>query len=298
MPGYLHLYKTGKLQERIEAATELLKACRICPRKCKVNRAENILGICKVGRLPKVCSYHPHFGEEPPLVGIYGSGTIFITSCNLRCVFCQNYEISHLGEGREISIERFAKMMKELQNLGCHNINFVTPTHIVPQILEALPFAIEEGLQVPLVYNTGGYDSVETLKILEGVFDIYMPDFKFADSEVAAKLCMAKDYPQIAMDAIKEMHRQVGDLVTDERGIAERGLIVRHLIMPNGLAGTRKIMRFLAKEISLHTYVNIMDQYHPCGTAYKHREINRRITLEEYEEAVKTAKEEGLYRLA
>ncbi|MBM4053709.1 MAG: radical SAM protein [Planctomycetes bacterium] len=298
MPGYLSLHKTGRLQEKIEAANALLKECRICPRNCRVNRGENRLGFCKVGRLPKVCSYHPHFGEEPPLVGFHGSGTIFVTFCNLRCVFCQNYEISHSGEGREISIERFAKMMNELQDMGCHNINFVTPTHVVPQILEALPFAIKEGLRVPLVYNTGGYDSVDTLKILEGVFDIYMPDFKFADGEVAARLCMAKDYPQRAMDAIKEMHRQAGDLVTDENGIAERGLIVRHLIMPNGLAGTRKVMRFLAKEISPHTYVNIMDQYRPCGTAHKHQEINRRITPEEYQEAVEIAHEEGIYRLA
>lgn len=297
VPGYLNLYKSGKLRKRIETANALLKECRLCPRKCKVNRVENSLGICKVGRLPKVCSYHPHFGEEPPLVGMHGSGTIFITSCNLRCVFCQNYEISHLGEGREISIERFAKMMNELQDLGCHNINFVTPSHVTPQILEALPFAIKEGLKVPLVYNTGGYDAVDTLKLLEGVFDIYMPDFKFSDSKVAATLCMAGDYPQRTMEAIKEMHRQVGDLVTDERGIAQRGLIVRHLVMPNGLAGTRKVMRFLAQEVSPSTYVNIMDQYRPCGSAHKYQEINRSITLKEYEEAVEIAKEEGIYRL-
>ena len=296
-PAYINLYKTGKLLERIEKAQNLLKACQICPRRCKVNRLENKVGVCKVGRLPKVSSYNPHFGEESPLVGMHGSGTIFITSCNLGCVFCQNYEISHQGEGFEVSSERFAQMMIELQNMGCHNINFVTPTHVVPQILEALLIAVREGLKIPLVYNTGGYDLVETLELLEGVFDIYMPDFKFSNSEVAARLCKARDYPQVAMKAIKEMHRQVGDLVVDERGIAERGLIVRHLIMPNGLAGTRKVMQFLAQEISSNTYVNIMDQYRPCGLAHKYPEINRRISLEEFETALQIAREEGIYRL-
>ena len=296
-PAYINLYKTGKLLERIEKAQGLLKECQICPRRCKVNRLENKMGVCKVGRLPKVSSYNPHFGEELPLVGMHGSGTIFITSCNLGCVFCQNYDISHRGEGYEISLERFAHMMIELQNMGCHNINFVTPTHVVPQILEALLLAVREGLRIPLVYNTGGYDLVETFRLLEGVFDIYMPDFKFSDSEVAARLCNAIDYPQVAMKAIKEMHRQVGDLVVDERGIAERGLIVRHLIMPNGLAGTRKVMKFLAQEISSNTYVNIMDQYRPCGLAHTYSEINRRISPEEFENALQIAREEGIYRL-
>lgn len=199
-PGYIELYKNSKLNERIEKAQKLLKECRLCPRRCKVNRLENKLGVCKTGRLPKVSSYNSHFGEEPPLVGMHGSGTIFITSCNLGCVFCQNYNISHLREGYEISIERFAQMMIELQNTGCHNINFVTPTHVVPQILEALPLAIRNGLKVPLVYNSGGYDLVDTLPLLEGVFDIYMPDFKFSDDDVAAKLCKARDYPQIARE--------------------------------------------------------------------------------------------------
>jgi putative pyruvate formate lyase activating enzyme len=297
-PCYINLYKTGKLNERIEKAQKLLEDCQICPRRCKVNRLENKLGVCKVGRLPKVSSYNPHFGEEPPLVGMHGSGTIFITSCNLGCVFCQNYDISHLGEGYEISVERFARMMVELQDIGCHNINFVTPTHVVPQILEALPIAIRDGLKIPLVYNSGGYDLVDTLQLLEGVFDIYMPDFKFSDDNTAAKLCKAKDYPQIAMDAIREMHRQVGNLLLDERGIAVRGLIVRHLVMPNELAGTRKVMHSLAKNISTNTYVNIMDQYHPCGIAHKYPEINRRISVEEFENAVQIAREEGLYRFA
>ena len=297
-PGYLHLHKTGKLRERIEKARETLRECQICPRRCKANRLENKTGSCKTGRLPKVSSYNPHFGEESPLVGLHGSGTIFITSCNLGCVFCQNYDISHLGDGYEVSIERFAGMMVELQKMGCHNINFVTPTHVVPQILEALPIAIDNGLRVPLVYNTGGYDLVETLQVLEGVFDIYMPDFKFAGSETAGRLCKAKDYPQIARMAIQEMHRQVGDLAVDARGIAERGLIVRHLVMPNGLAGTREVMRFLAREVSMHTYTNVMDQYRPCGLAQRYPEINRRVSIGEFENALQTAREEGIYRFA
>ncbi len=296
-PGYINLYKTGSLYERIEQARRLLKGCQICPRKCKVDRFQNKFGVCKVGRLPKVSSYNPHFGEESPLVGTHGSGTIFITSCNLGCVFCQNYDISHLGEGHEVSLECFAQMMIELQNMGCHNINFVTPTHVVPQILEALPRAIKDGLKIPLVYNTGGYDLVETLRLLEGAFDIYMPDFKFFDSDVSARLCKASDYPEVAMRAIKEMHRQVGDLVVDDCGVAERGLIVRHLIMPNGLAGTRRVMKFLAQEISSNTYVNIMDQYRPCDLAHKYPEINRRIRIEEFENALRIAREEGIHRL-
>jgi len=296
-PGYIKLYKSGELKKRVEKTVNLLKQCQICPRRCKVNRLENEKGICKVGRLPMVSSYNPHFGEESPLVGTQGSGTIFLTSCNLGCIFCQNYDISHLGEGYEISIERFAKMMIELQNIGCHNINFVTPTHVVPQILEALPIAVEMGLKIPLVYNTGGYDIIETLMIIEGIFDIYMPDFKFTDSDIANRFCKARDYPEVAMKAIKEMHRQVGDLVMNNHGIAERGLIVRHLIMPNELPGTRKVMHFLANEISNNTYVNIMDQYHPCGLAHKYPEINRRITTEEFSNAINIAREEGLTRL-
>ncbi|BBO18841.1 radical SAM protein [Candidatus Brocadia pituitae] len=297
-PKYISLYRTGELGERIEKAQGLLRECNICPRRCRVNRLENKLGVCKVGKLPKVASYNPHFGEESPLVGTHGSGTIFITSCNLGCVFCQNYDISHLGKGYEVSFKRFAEMMIELQDLGCHNINFVTPTHVVPHILEALSIAIREGLSIPLVYNTGGYDLVETLQLLEGIFDIYMPDFKFFDSDVAAKWCKTGDYPHVAMKAIREMHRQVGDLVVNDRGIAERGLIVRHLVMPHGLAGTRKVMQFLAKDISSNTYVNIMDQYHPCGLAHKYAEINRRIRDKEFEEALQIAHEEGISRLA
>ncbi|MGR3309150.1 MAG: radical SAM protein [Candidatus Brocadiales bacterium] len=310
-PSYIALYNSGELTERIEKANELLRECQLCPRRCKVNRLSGEKGICKTGKLPIISSYSPHWGEESPLVGEHGSGTIFITNCNLGCIFCQNYEISHLDEGNEVSLKRFAEMMLRLKDMGCHNINFVTPTHVIPQILTALPIAIEEGLDVPLVYNTGGYDLVESLELLDGVFDIYMPDFKFADSEVSARYCKAKDYPEIAKAAVKEMHRQVGDLIInneshtpppplnrgEREGVAERGLLIRHLVMPGGLAGTRKVMKFLAAEISKNTYVNIMNQYHPCGQAHKYPPIDRSTTFEEYQEAVKIAHEEGIERL-
>ncbi len=230
-------------------------------------------------------------------MGSHGSGTIFMTNCNLLCVFCQNWEISHEGEGSEVGPKTLAGMMLQLQRLGCHNINFVTPSHVVPQILEALGYAVDGGLNVPLVYNTGGYDSVETLKLLEGIFDIYMPDFKFWDPEMARRYLKAPDYPERAAEAIREMHRQVGDLILDGNGIAQRGVLLRHLVMPGGTAGTRDIMRFVAKEISPNTYVNIMDQYHPCGNAAKYPPLDRCITNDEYEEALKAAREEGIRRL-
>jgi len=254
-------------------------------------------GMCQVGRLPVVSSFGPHFGEEAPLVGQYGSGTIFFTSCNLSCIFCQNWEISHIRQGEEISIETLAKIMIHLQSLGCHNINFVTPTHFVTQILEALPLAIDLGLSVPLIYNSGGYDSVDTLKLLDGVFDIYMPDFKYWDEEVAERLSKAKEYPQVARAAIKEMHRQVGDLVIDAQGVAQRGLLVRHLVLPQGLSGSRQIMRFLAQEISPNTYVNLMDQYRPCGEAWQYPPISRRLSRAEYQQALSEARAEGIHRL-
>lgn len=297
-PAYMSLYESGELFDRIKAAYRLMEKCRVCARHCETDRLSGKKGkYCRTALLPIISAYHPHFGEERPLVGYYGSGTIFITSCSLRCVFCQNWEISHLQQGQEVSLQRFAVMMVELQDMRCHNINFVTPTHVVPQILGALPYAIERGLRIPLVYNTGGYDTIEALRLLDGVFDIYMPDLKFDNPQVAGRLCKAEDYPQVSKAAVREMHRQVGDLVMDERGIAQRGLLVRHLVMPGGLAGTRKVMRFLAKEISIHTYVNIMDQYHPCGNAHRFPEINRGITSDEYEEAIRIAHEKGLYRL-
>jgi len=296
-PGYLGLYEKGILRARLEEARERLKSCRLCPRECRVNRREDEKGFCRTGRNAVVSSYNPHFGDVDPLVGTGGSGTIFFTHCNLLCLFCQNYEISHLGEGGETDPAQLARMMLRLQDLGCHNINFVSPSHVVVQVLAALPLAVEGGLKVPLVYNTGGYDSLETLRLLDGVFDIYMPDLKFVDGEVSHRYCRARDYPEKVQAAIIEMHRQVGDLVMDHRAVAERGLLVRHLILPGGLAGTREAMRFLAREVSPDTYVNIMAQYRPCGEAANLPPLNRRITNEEYEEALNVAREEGIHRL-
>lgn len=294
---YLKSFREKILAERIEKAWKFLEACSLCPRKCRVDRLKGERGFCRGGLLPEVSSYAPHFGEERPLVGRSGSGTIFFTHCNLGCLFCQNYEISHLGEGRAVSIDRLALMMVELQALGCLNINFVTPTHFVPQILKALPLAIERGLKIPLVYNTSGYDCIETLKLLEGIIDIYMPDFKFISPEVAQSLAQAPDYPEVAKAALREMHRQVGDLIIDERGRARRGLLVRHLVLPARLSGTAEVMRFLAEEISKDTYVNIMDQYRPWGEVKRGSVLDRYINNEEYEEAVASALACGLYRL-
>lgn len=296
-PVYIQTYKQDLLSGKIERAMRMLEKCTLCPRNCRVNRIEGEKGTCEAGYLPKISSYSPHFGEEGPLVGFHGSGTIFLTHCSLGCIFCQNYSISHLGEGREVSFDRLSSMMIELYKLGCHNINFVSPTHFVPQILKALPRAIEMGLSVPLVYNTGGYDSVKTLRLLDGIIDIYMPDFKYTSSRVAEKYSHAPDYPEIVKLALKEMHRQVGDLVLNEKGIAQRGLLVRHLVLPQGLAGTREAMRFIASHISKNTYVNIMDQYYPCGEISHDSPLARRITKQEYEEATFTAKEEGITRL-
>ncbi|MDQ7786306.1 MAG: radical SAM protein [Thermodesulfovibrionales bacterium] len=297
IPSYIETHRSGKLKERIQTARGILENCHLCPRECHVNRLEDEKGFCRNGKTAMVSSFNPHFGEEDPLVGSYGSGTIFMTHCNLLCVFCQNWEISHQSEGIEVTPKKLSDMMLSLQNSGCHNINFVTPTHVVPQILEAISHAVEGGLHVPLVYNTGGYDSVKSLKLLDGIFDIYMPDFKFWDPEYAKKYLKAPDYPERARSALREMHRQVGDLVLNESGIALKGIIVRHLVMPGGTAGTREIMRFIAKDISPNTYVNIMDQYHPCSNAYRYPPLNRRITPEEYEEALKATQEEGNTRL-
>lgn len=296
-PGYLSLYSNGELQDRIQRALQILRSCEICPRVCGVDRWADERGHCQTGRLAVVSSYNAHFGEESPLVGRAGSGTIFFTHCNLLCLFCQNYEISHLGIGQEVGAEAIAHMMLELQNMGCHNINFVTPSHVVPQILEALPSAIQGGLRVPLVYNTGGYDRVETLRLLDGVVDIYMPDVKFFDPAVAKTLCKAPDYPEVVKAAVREMHRQVGDLQMDRNGIAERGLLVRHLVMPQELSQTPEVMAFLGHEISTETYVNVMDQYRPCGEAHSHPELSRRIAREEYQLAVEAARSAGLHRL-
>jgi putative pyruvate formate lyase activating enzyme len=296
-PSYLEAYSKGLLKERIPKAFALLESCRLCPRNCGVNRLDGEFGFCETGRKAIVANYNSHFGEESPLVGRSGSGTIFISSCNLLCSFCQNREISHDKEGVEVAPEQMAHMMVQLSQAGCHNINFVTPTHVVPQILEALPYAIERGLRVPLVYNSSGYDSRETLELLDGIFDIYMPDFKFWDNRWAERYCGAPDYREGAICALREMHRQVGDLAMDERGIAYKGLLVRHLVMPNQVAGTEEIMEFLAKEISSNTYVNVMDQYRPCGSAHRDEFINRRLHSKEYRDAVSAATSAGIARL-
>jgi putative pyruvate formate lyase activating enzyme len=299
--SYIRLYETGELAKRIDALNRILDDCTLCPRNCHVDRFKGEQGVCRVGGLPMVSSFHPHFGEEPPLVGRYGSGTIFLTYCNLRCIFCQNYDISHLGHGTEFSYEQLSSMMIDLQRRGCHNINFVTPTHQTAQIVAGLSRAIEMGLEVPLVYNCGGYEALETIKLLDGIFDIYMPDIKYGDNEAAKSLSGAGDYVEVSRAAVKEMQRQAGDLVLDINGIAQRGLIIRHLVLPEGLAGTGEVMRFIANEISSDAYVNIMDQYRPCYKAYNNPHypaMGRRITNVEFEEAVRVAEEEGVKRLA
>lgn len=296
-PGYLDLHTKGELLTRTKAAEELLADCRLCPRQCGVNRRQDEEGICRTGRMAVVASYAPHFGEESPLVGTGGSGTIFFSNCNLRCVFCQNYEISHLGQGVAVSAEQLATMMMSLQRQGCHNINFVTPTHVVPQILAALSIAADAGLTLPLVYNSSGYDSVATLKLLDHIVDIYMPDFKFWNAASAMRFAKAKDYPSQARAALKEMHNQVGDLIIGDDGVAVRGLLVRHLVMPGGLSETACILRYLAEQISPDTYVNVMDQYRPCGLAHRYPPLDRPTTHDSYQEALKLAEEAGLKRL-
>ncbi len=294
-PAYLNLPQE-ELRARAEAGERLLEVCHLCPRTCGARRLRGEVGACGVADRPVVSSYGPHFGEERPLVGKGGSGTIFLTRCNLACVFCQNSDISQQGVGRIVSAEGLAGMMLSLQQAGCHNINFVTPTHQAPQILRGLEIAAAGGLRLPLVYNCGGYESMETLRLLDGVVDIYMPDMKYADAEVASRYSGVPCYPEVAQAAVREMHRQVGDLRMDRRGIAMRGVLVRHLVLPNRLAGTAEVMRFLAA-LSRDTYVNIMDQYRPCCRAWDYPPLSRRPTRAEIEEALMLARDAGLHRL-
>jgi putative pyruvate formate lyase activating enzyme len=298
-PAYVELFETGELARRAKRAVDSLADCAVCARQCRVDRLDDAdpKSFCRTGRRAVVSSCFAHHGEESCLRGWNGSGTIFFSHCNLRCVFCQNFEISWGGEGRETAADDLANMMLGLQSAGCHNVNFVTPSHVVPQILEALCVAAASGLRLPIVYNTGGYDRVETLRLLDGVVDIYMPDFKFWAPEAGKELAHAEDYREVACAAIREMHRQVGDLVIDDRGLARRGLLVRHLVMPNDLAGTREVMRFLAREISPDTFVNVMPQYRPAGYAHRYESINRPIRREEYQAALAVAREGGLRRL-
>ena len=294
---YIELEENGSLQKKSDALIRRMELCTLCPRKCKVNRLIGETGICRTGRYASIYSAHAHFGEEPPLVGFSGSGTIFFTNCSLMCNFCQNFEISHLGEGQEIPPVELAARMLSLQWAGCHNINFVTPSHVVPQIIEALCIAVEQGLNIPLVYNSSGYDDPETIKLLEGVFDIYMPDLKFFNSELSGETCYAPDYAEWAKASVLEMHRQVGNLVTDGNGIACRGLIIRHLIMPGQLNDTKKVLEFIAEEVSPVTYTNIMPQFSPFGEVSKHPVLGRRITKLEFEQALGYGRSLGL-RLA
>jgi putative pyruvate formate lyase activating enzyme len=298
-PGYLELHRTGELRKRAEALRAVMRECRLCPRVCGVNRLEGETGFCRApGATLVVSAAHPHFGEQRPLVGKGGSGTIFLTHCNLRCVFCQNWEISHLGRGRKTSPDELAGMMLRLQKNGCHNINVVTPTHYSAAILEALHTAAGKGLRLPLVYNTSGWERLEVLEVLDGVVDIYLPDFKYWDGDLSEKYSAgAESYPETTRQAILEMHRQVGVAKPAENGVMQRGLMIRHLVMPNNTAGSVNIVKWIAENLPKDTYVNIMGQYHPAHKAYDYQELSRRVTRSEYAEAAKKAKDMGLTNL-
>jgi len=298
-PAYLALHRRGELRRRAAEALTRLSHCLVCPRNCGVDRMADKTAACHTGRYARVASYFAHRGEEDCLRGWQGSGTIFFAWCNLRCVFCQNWDTSQAPAGEAVDPQRLAAMMLELARQGCHNINFVTPEHVVPQILEALPLAVEGGLRLPLVYNTSAYDSLDSLHLMDGIVDIYMPDFKFWDPELSLRYMKARDYPEAARRAIQEMHRQVGNLTFDENGLAKRGVLVRHLVMPGGIAGSEAILRFLAGAVSPDTYVNVMKQYYPAGRvgAEKFVEINRLISDREYESALEAARRAGLWRL-
>jgi putative pyruvate formate lyase activating enzyme len=297
-PSYLKLYKNGTLSDRVKELKATYENCSLCPRDCRVDRTRKQLGKCQASATVKVSSAFPHFGEERPLVGRHGSGTIFFSHCGLRCFYCQNYTISFEGEGVEVTDERVAESMIKLQSMGCHNINLVTPTHYVPSIVNAIQKAIPMGLKIPIVYNTSGYEKLETLQLIDGVVDIYLPDFKYWDPGYAAKYSSeAYSYPHYARIAFKEIFRQVGDLVVDGRGIAQRGLMVRHLVLPNRIAGTKEVLKFIAEELSKTTYVNVMRQYRPEYRAREFTELNRRLIQSEYAEAIRWAKEFGLTRL-
>ncbi len=297
-PAYLLLQRTGELKRRVEKARERLKDCDLCARYCHVDRTKGIAGaVCRTGEKARVHGFGPHFGEEDPLRGTGGSGTVFFSLCNLRCDFCQNWTISQRGDGDEVEPEALAEMMLDLQDRGCHNVNLVSPSHVVAQALAAVEIAAARGLRIPIVWNTGGYDSLEALALLDGVVDIYMPDMKYGDAAVAKSYSHVKDYPGVNQAALKEMHRQVGDLVLDEEGIAVRGLLVRHLVMPKGLAGTATVLEFLAREISADTYLNLMDQYHPCYKAGDIEPLARPLARAEWHEALDLAERYGLTRL-
>ena len=297
-PAYLKAEGAGRLSSIEKDLWEIFRACRLCPRACGANRLKGETGVCSSTSRLKVYSCGPHFGEERPLVGRGGSGTIFFSNCNLLCCFCQNWEINHRGDGSYVTHDELADMMVGLQRRGCHNINFVTPTHVVPHLVRSLRLAIRRGFQLPLVYNNGGYDSLEVIRMLDGIVDIYLPDFKYQDGALAARYSSgASDYPEAAAATIKEMHRQVGELSVDERGVARRGLIIRHLVMPNNISGTDRFVRWVAKELTPATRVNLMAQYRPEHKAFEHPAISRRITTEEWQQALRWAREAGLRNL-
>ncbi|MCK8826353.1 radical SAM protein [Natroniella acetigena] len=295
-PSYLELYRSGELANRAKKAYQFLQSCKLCPHHCQVDRSQDELGYCKTGKEIKVASFGPHFGEEPPLVGHRGSGTIFFSSCNLRCIYCQNYDTSHQQQGELITAKELAEIMISLQRQGCHNINFVTPSHMIHALLAATLEAAKLGLEIPLVYNSGGYDNLTGLKLLDGVIDIYMPDIKYADEEIGLKYSEVPQYLSVVKKAVKEMHRQVGELKT-ESGIAYQGLLIRHLVLPDDLAGSQEIMEFISRELSPATYVNIMEQYYPAYRAGQDEKLNRPITEQEYQQALNMAKKTGLKRI-
>ena len=295
-PSYIKLYESGELDERIERLYKILESCELCPRKCRVNRLENEIGVCRSGKELMVSSYGPHYGQESPLVGRGGSGTIFLTNCNLLCVYCQNFDISHLGVGQVRTESQVADFMLRLQRRGCHNINFVTPTHYTSQLIKATKIAMEIGLRLPIVWNCGGYENVRIIKLLDGIVDIYMPDMKYSEIEPAKKFSNAPDYFPRVKEVVKEMHRQVGDLNIDDRGIAKRGLLIRHLVLPNDLSGSEKVLEFIAEEISTNSYVNVMSQYRPAGKARQYVELSRYPTREEFNNAINIARNLGLNR--
>jgi putative pyruvate formate lyase activating enzyme len=296
MPAYLEKLTTNELKQHAGALRELMRECVLCPRECKAKRLEGKFGVCRMTNRAFVSSAGSHFGEEPPLVGQRGSGTIFFSSCNLKCLFCQNYDVSHLREGYSVTAAQLAEMMLKLQHSGCHNINLVTPTHVTSQIVDALVLAVERELNLPIVYNCGGYESVQVIKLLDGIVDIYMPDIKYSDNETARRYSGAKDYWDVVRPAVKEMYKQVGNLYLDREGIATRGLLIRHLVLPNRLAGSEAVLNFIATELSTDSYVNIMDQYRPAFRAWKIPELSRLPTKTEFDVVIGYARKLGLHR--
>ncbi|MCF8241551.1 MAG: radical SAM protein [Melioribacteraceae bacterium] len=298
LPSFLTELSPHEFANKIKMMNDLLCNCRICPNNCNVDRTKNEWGNCRTSDEILVSSYGPHFGEEPSLVGTNGSGTIFFTSCNLNCVYCQNYDISQLQIGEVISVKELADVMIKLQNRGCHNLNLVTPTHFIPQIIDAIEIAAAHGFELPIVYNCGGYESFETIKMLEGIIDLYMPDIKYSSNANGLKYSGVEDYWEVTRKAVKEMHRQVGDLKLNKRGIAQKGLLVRHLVLPNDLSGSKAVINFITEEISKETYINIMDQYRPAFMAMKYDELSRNINEDEFKIVVEYAKSCGLRNIA